>query len=148
MKQDNNSLNTLASLLRNANGCDEGVLNEVIGSACHRFQSMRARTDFDQKIKAGAWVDAIMTLIAAEMPAWTLRRIARDDALWICSLSRHPDLPIELDDTAEAFHRDLPLAMLSAFIEARLAVSIRHVPATTPKLRPQDHHAVCCENFS
>ena len=151
MIQDNNhpiSLGTLPAMLRNTHRCDEGVLNQVINSACDRFQSVRARTCFDEQVKAGAWVDATMILIAVEMPAWRLRRIVLDDGLWVCSLSRHPDLPLELDDTAEAFHRDLPLAVLSAFVEARLTTTRHPVPITAPKLHPQAHYAVCCENFA
>jgi len=109
---------------------------------------MRARTQFDQHVKSGAFVDAVMTLLVLEMPAWTLRRIVREDGLWLCSLSRHPDLPVELDDTAEAFHRDLPLAMLGAFVEARRATTSHIIAVTTPKLPQEGQHAVCCENFT
>jgi|GEM_PF-5549467 len=59
-----------------------------------------------------------------------------------------PAIPILLDDTAEAFHRDLPLAMLGAFVEARLATASQTTVVTMPKLRPRGQHTVCCENFT
>lgn len=142
------SLSTLAATLCETGRCTEDVLDSVIASACKRFQSLRARSDFDQKVKSGAFVDAALTLIELEMPAWSLRRVAIEDGVWFCSLSRQPNLPIEIDDSADASHRDLPLAILAAFVEARLATTENVSTATTPRLRPQIQSTVCCDNFA
>ncbi len=151
MKQDKDltiSLMTLVSLLRDTDRCNESVMNKIISSpACRRFQSMRQQTAFDTQVKAGAWIDAAITLVTIALPTWTIRRIVRDDGLWLCSLSRHIELPIEFDDTAEGFHHDLALAILSAFVQARLSPDAGASPVATPKLRPDEHDFVCCENF-
>ena len=44
---------------------------------------------------------------------------AREDGEWFCALSRRPELPIELDDCAEARNEVLVLAILDALAEAR-----------------------------
>lgn len=151
MKQNNiekTSLRTLAQRLHSADRCDERILHEVINSACSRFQNTRARSSFDQKVRSGAWIDAVISLIALELPAWTLRRIVRDDGLWVCTLSRHPELPIERDDAAEAFHRDLPLAILMSFVEARLAMKHETVRVATQRTHSQWQYVMGCENFT
>jgi hypothetical protein len=72
-----------------------------------------------QLAATGAWTDATLALLELEEPQWKLRRLVREDGEWFCSLSRRPDLPIELDDTAEAHNELLPLAILDALAEAR-----------------------------
>lgn len=143
-----NSLGTLATTLRETDCCTEEVLDRVIACACRRFQSLRTRSDFDRKVKSGAFVDAILTLIEQEMPAWSLRRVAIEDGVWFCSLSRQPHLPMEIDDSADAFHRSLPMAILAAFVEARLATTETIGTATTPRLRSYYQSGVCCDNFA
>jgi hypothetical protein len=68
---------------------------------------------------AGAWTDAALALIELEQPEWKLRRLVHEDGEWICSLTRRPDLPIELDDVAEARNALLTLAILDALQGAR-----------------------------
>jgi hypothetical protein len=143
-----NSLSTLAARLRETERCTEDVLNQAIDCACTRFQNLRARSDFDRKVRSGAFVDAVLTLIELEMPAWSLRRVAIEDGVWFCSLSRQPHLPIEIDDSADASHRNLPMAVLLAFVEARLAATENIGAATTPRLRLQHQSALCCDNFA
>ena len=48
-----------------------------------------------------------------------LRRIAYDEGEWHCALSRERELPDWLDQSVEARHADLALAILSAFVEAQ-----------------------------
>lgn len=143
-----NSLSTLAATLRKTDRCTGDVLNRVINCACTRLQSLRARSDFDRQVKSGAFVDAVLTLAELEMPAWSLRRVDIEDGIWFCSLSQQPNLPIEIDDSADASHRNLPMAILLAFIEARLATTENGGAATTPRLHPQYRSAVCCDNFA
>ena len=85
--------------------------------------------------RVGAWTDAALALIDLELPQWQVRRIAYDEGEWYCALSRQRELPEWLDQSIEARHADLALAMLSAFVEARRAsapssrTSVPAVPA-------------------
>ena len=73
----------------------------------------------DQLIEASAWTDAALILLELELPLWRIRRIAYDGGEWHCALSRQRELPDWLDQSIEARHADLSLAILSAFVEAR-----------------------------
>lgn len=126
---------------------------KVSTMACPRTQLLRTagKTQrLDRLIDAGAWTDAATTLIGLELPGWQVRRAVYDGGEWICSLSRQPNLPTEVDDTIDAAHELLPLAMLGAFVEAlrRRAVESEGPSATVPAARPTPAHAVCCDNFS
>ena len=101
-------------------------------------------------IEAEAWTDAALTLITLEAPNWKLRRLAYEDGEWVCSLSTEPNMPIEIDDTADARHEVLPLAILSAFLDARRKGSeVRETRSLTgPRLRPTSEHTMCCDNFT
>jgi len=68
---------------------------------------------------------------------------------WICSLSRQSNLPLEIDDTVDASHHVLPLAILRAFVEARRRSNMACEPVrVVPQLRPMDEHMICCDNFA
>jgi hypothetical protein len=101
-------------------------------------------------IKSSAFADATLTLLELELPQWMLRRLIREDDEWHCSISKQLGLPAELDDMAEASHESLPLAILSAFVEARChsltAGGAR--PKSVPQVRPAQGYAICCDNFA
>src|SRR5262245_35825844 len=117
----------------------EMIVN-MIKWGCHRFQSLApiARATVTRLIEAGAVIDAIFALQALELPRWKLRRIVYDNAEWHCSFSKQPELPIDLDDLAEAEHEDMAAAILGAFLEARRLnltvekVHSRSVPQVLP----------------
>ncbi len=93
----------------------------------------------ERLIGSGAWTDAALALIDLELPQWQVRRIAYDEGEWHCALSRERELPDWLDQSIETHHADLPLAILSAFVEAgRIAApsSRTSVPAA-----PRDANA-------
>src|ERR1700730_13156527 len=69
-------------------------------------------------IETEAWTDATLALIAPQLPQWMLRRLVHEDGEWWCFLSKDLPLPDWLDDNAVAGHEVLPLAILSAFLEA------------------------------
>jgi hypothetical protein len=104
----------------------------------------------DGLVRAEAWTDAALTLIALEMPSWKLRRLEYEDGEWLCSLSTQPHMPIAIDDTADARHEVSSLAILNAFLDARRKNSeVRETRSlTTPRLRPASGVAVCCDNFA
>jgi hypothetical protein len=101
-------------------------------------------------VEANAWIDAALALVEFEMPNWKLRRLEYQDGEWVCSLSTQPNLPVEIDDTADARHGVLSLAILSAFLNARHKGSEVRVTRslTTPRFRPASGHAICCDNFA
>ena len=70
-------------------------------------------------IRLGAWTDAALALIELELPQWQVRRLAYGDGEWYCALSRERELPDWLDQSVEARHSDLELAILSALVEVR-----------------------------
>ena len=103
----------------------------------------------DALMQSGAFTDATLALIELTPAAWKLRRLSYDDGEWHCSLSRHPGIPAEFDDTADGSHEILPLAILSALI-----VALRDHQAaggnrlrTVPPIRLTAGQAVCCDNF-
>ncbi len=104
----------------------------------------------ERLIAAEAWTDAALALIDLELPQWHVRRIAYDDGEWHCALSRQPGLPDWLDQSIEAEHGDLPLALLSAYLGAS-----RQADASEPQRRfsvpqtsPPPTECLCCDNFS
>lgn len=107
-------------------------------------------SQFSKLTDAGAWTDAALALIAKELPRWKLRRLTYDEGEWHCALSRQRDLPEWLDEAIETSHRDLSLALLKAFVEAKRCDS--EIPEETrspsvPRIRPEYRDLICCDNF-
>jgi hypothetical protein len=108
--------------LRIAAALTPDLIFDVIADVCTRFLVLKHAgnaANFDRFIEAGAWTDAALALIELELPAWRLRRLIYENGAWFCSLSKDLNLPLELDDTADARHDVLALAILSAFVTAR-----------------------------
>ena len=117
-------LGELYARLRDAGTADATLVNEVIGAACRRYPSLgqtKKTARLAQLIQSGAWTDVALALIDLELPLWQVRRLAYDEGEWHCALSRERELPDWLDQSTEARHSDLALAILSAFVEARCA---------------------------
>ncbi len=98
----------LTEQLRRAPAVTPDLISNVIVDACTRLPAVNA-TRVDQLIEVGAWTDAALALIELELPVWKLRRLIYEEGAWFCSLSRGLNLPVELDDTADASHEVLPL---------------------------------------
>src|SRR5664279_5190993 len=144
-------LDRLMEQLRLAPALTLDLIGAVIANACIRLPVLNKAgkaARLDHLIKAGAWSDAALALIELELPTWKLRRLVYDDGEWFCSLSKQPNLPIEFDDTADARHEVLPLAILCAFVEARRAMSHETNATTVPCVWPAPDYATCCDNFS
>jgi hypothetical protein len=108
--------------LRDAYAVTAEFLSDIIRQTCRRFPStgQSGKTArIEQLIRSGAWTDTAVALIDLELPQWQLRRIAYDEGDWHCALSRERELPDWLDQSVEARHADLALAILSAFVEAQ-----------------------------
>jgi hypothetical protein len=147
-----NRLEPLADWLRHAPAVTPELFSAIIADSCTRLVVMK-RTGktghLDQLIEAGAWTDAALALIDLELPAWKLRRLVYDDGEWHCSLSKQPNLPAEMDDTADASHEELSLAVLRAFIQARRgAAAMQDVGiSSVPQVPPKTGYNISCDNF-
>src|SRR5713101_5100676 len=139
--------------LRDAHAVTSELISEVIGETCRRFPSVgqSEKTErIERLIGSGAWTDAALALIDLELPLWQVRRIAYDGGEWYCALSRERELPDWLDRSIEARHADLPLAILSAFVDAQqISAPSRRtsVPAVPRDANPL-YDPVCCDNFA
>ncbi len=128
------------------------LMADVIARTCPRLHAQRrtAKARVIRLVESGAFADATLALLELELPQWKLRRLIREDDEWHCSISKQLGLPAELDDMAEANHESLPLAILSAFVEARrhsLTVSEGR-RKSVPQVRPTQGYAICCDNFA
>jgi hypothetical protein len=143
----------LVGHLRNAVAPTRDLVRQIVTDACTRLPILKRSAkamDIDQLIEAGAWCDVALALIDIELPAWSVRRVVREDGEWFCSLTRQPNLPVDIDDTADASHQALPLAILGAFLEARRRNSLIREASTpiVPQVRPASGSAICCDNFA
>jgi len=128
------------------------LLAEAMAEACADIPALKTvrAARVHRLIAAGAWTDAALALVELVLPAWHLRRLVCDDGEWQCSLSRELGLPVELDDTADAHHALLPLAILGAFLEARRRGK---APAEVrgplvPRVRPSNEYALGCDDYA
>jgi hypothetical protein len=127
-------------------------MSDVIRQACRRFPSVgqSAKTArIQQFIQSTAWTDAALALIDLELPMWQLRRLAYDEGEWHCALSRERELPEWLDQSIEARHADLALAILSAFVEAQ-SISAPLTRPSVPEVsrrRSSIYQPLCTDNF-
>jgi hypothetical protein len=125
---------------------------EVIGETCRRFPhpGRTVKTArIGRLIELEAWTDAALELIDLELPQWQVRRIAYDEGEWYCALSRERELPDWLDRSIESRHADLPLAILSAFVDTQ-RINAPQTRTSVPDV-PRDvnplYEPVCCDNF-
>jgi hypothetical protein len=145
-------LRELQAQIRRADTITPVLMAEVIARACPRLQAQHrtAKARVTRLVESGAFTDATLALLELELPQWKLRRLIGEDDEWHCSLSKHIGLPAELDDMAEANHESLPLAILSAFVEARRhsLTASEGRPKSVPQVRPRQGYAICCDNFA
>src|SRR6266852_717771 len=139
--------------LRDAHAVTSELIAEVIGETCRRFPSVgqtEKTARIERLIQTGAWTDAALALIDLELPQWQVRRIAYDEGEWYCALSRERELPDWLDQSIEAHHPDLPLAILSAFVDVQrvAAPSNRTSVPTVPRAASALYEPVLTDNFA
>jgi hypothetical protein len=139
--------------LREAHALTAKLLSDLIGETCRRFPSA-GRTEktarIERLIGSEAWTDAALALVELEMPQWRFRRIAYDEGEWHCALSRQRELPEWLDQSIEARHADLPLAILSAFVEAKAvsAPASRGSVPLVPRNADALYEPILSDNFA
>ena len=146
-------IDRLTGRLRQASAVTPELVFAVATDLCTRLPVLAKAGKaghIDRLIAAGAWSDAALALIEIELPAWKLRRLVHEDGEWFCSLSKELNLPLEIDDTADARHEILPLAILCAFAEARRrSGATRETQSTAaPRNWLALADTVCCDNFA
>ncbi len=144
-------LDRLGNRIQLTSAPSRALVDDIITTACPRFSSLKAAGkagQFDEWCRSEAWIDAAGALVLLELPAWSVRRIVRDDNIWLCSLSRMPGLPAELDDIVEASHENLPLAILASLVEAKRQVSnAKTATRQSSSTGTTERHRICCDNF-
>jgi len=128
---------------------------KIIGSVCKHIPILNRSKKagrIDRLIDAEAWTDCALALIELELPDWQMRRLVYEGGEWLCSLSRQPNLPLELDDAVDASHEVAALAVLRAFVEARrrsrAPIRMDTKKASVPLFASTRGEIVCCDNFS
>jgi hypothetical protein len=128
------------------------IFSKIIASVCSCIPILSKAgkaTRIEQLIETGAWTDAALVLIELELPAWKLRRLVCENDRWFCSLSRQPNLPATLDDSVDAVHDVMPLAIMRAFVEARRRTATTpEAVSMAPQVRPTVDGIICCDNFA
>jgi hypothetical protein len=128
----NERLCELQEQVRQAHAITSELMAKIILHACQRAQAHPAKARIFRAIEAQAPTDAVLALIELDIPQWNLRR-----------------LPVELDQTVDASHESLPLALLSAFLEIRCGPFTSAVrPRWVPQIGPVQPIPVCRDNFS
>jgi hypothetical protein len=139
-------------VLQSARAPTADLFSKVIQRACVRLPTLKKSGlagRLERLIGAGAWSEAALALVELEVPAWTVRRLAHESGEWICSLSRQPNLPIAIDDTAEASHEVLALAVLRAMVEVRRRSGLAaEMNVAVPRIAPSSQAAICCDSFA
>jgi hypothetical protein len=150
---ESSDLNQLDARLCCAPALTGELLTDVLKASCPRLALLRhteraARAE--HLIESGAWTDAALALLALELPLWQLRRLVYDDGEWYCALSSQREMPEWLDQSIEAHHADLPIAILRAFVNARQtsAPSTRSSVPTVPRTTSELCEPACCDNFA
>ena len=143
-------LNRLEARLRGAQKITADLISDVISQACVRFpaHATLAKARVNRLIQSGAWTDATLALLELELPQWKVRRLVQDGGEWLCTLSKHLELPLGLDEAVEATHEVLALAILTALLQARSTAASTTRATAVPQVRPSSGYAVCCDNFS
>jgi hypothetical protein len=144
---------TLNDRLHDADAMTARLMSEPVATTCRRYPSTGQAgksARIERLIGSQAWTDAALALIDLELPQWQVRRIAYDEGEWHCALSRARELPEWLDQPVETRHVDLPLAILSAYLDAHgISASSRR---TSVPMVPRDADAfyapLCCDNFA
>ena len=143
----------LGDRLYNACVVTAELISDIIGQSCRRFPSagqIGKTARIERLIQSDAWIDAALALIDIELPQWQIRRIAYDSGEWHCALSRQRELPEWLDQSIEAHHADLALAILTTFVEAQrisAAVDRTSVPIV-PRKAAAFYEPVLSDDFA
>jgi hypothetical protein len=146
----------LQDQLRRAQVVTPDLMSKVVAVTCSRINTPSRAGNaarIARLIESEAWTEAALALVELELPLWKLRRLVYEEGAWLCSLSKQWNVPVWLSDSAEALHESLPLAILSALIEARQSSeqSSRPMTSSVPQCRVGSSlpvETMCCDNFA
>ncbi len=147
------NVSALGEKLRAAENMTVELMAEILDLSRRRFlvQGQKERAlHLGQLVNAGAWTDAALELLELELPLWHVRRIAYDAGEWHCALSRQRELPDWLDQSIEAWHPGLAMAILIVYVEAQQpssSLSGTSVPASPRQVKPV-YVPLCCDHFA
>jgi hypothetical protein len=149
-------LDNLRDQLKRAQVVTPDLISKVVIADCTRIAMQGGTTKatrVDRLIEAEAWTEVAVALVGLELPLWTVRRLVYQEGAWLCSLSKQWNLPVWLSDSIEARHESLPLAILSALIEARQSDDSQSGRTATSVPRcgaelPSPAEIMCCDNFA
>ena len=150
---DHHDFDALNDRLRDADVVTAKLISELVAATCRRYPSIGQAgkaARIGRLIGSQAWTDAALALIDLELPQWQVRRIAYDEGEWHCALSRAREIPEWLDQSIETRHANLPLAILSAYLDAQYisAPSRRTSVPTVPRDDNVFYTPFCCDNFA
>src|SRR5712672_4757586 len=153
-QQVQKSPGALQRLIQRTDTVTPDLLSAALGLALARCASPHRLDDarrIGRLIQCEAWTDAALALVGLDRRL-TIRRLAYDDTEWRCTVGTQWPLPEWLDDTAEAGHAVLPLAILSAWLEGLRMSLPSAVPATSVPRSPTESRDVLltmnCDNFA
>lgn len=149
--ENSNQLAVIAQELRANEHASADLLTSIAEKTCQRFQKQTANfAQISKLIAAGAFTEATLALVEFELPQWKLRRISYDEGEWHCALSRQRELPEWLDQSSEANHTDLALAIALTYVEAIKATepSGHLIGRSVPQIRTQCVETLSCENYA
>jgi hypothetical protein len=121
VSSQNDQISPLEAELGRAEEVTPALMAGLLALAEARRSAPGSRDQADRirhLIRAEAWTDAALALLEFGLPQWKLRCITYEDSEWFCSLGKRLPLPTWLDDLVTASHPVLPLAILTAFVEA------------------------------
>ena len=142
----------ISERIRDAPNATATIFREIIEATCRRFPSLGQRVKtarIERLLGAEALAEAALALIDLELPQWQVRRIAYDGGEWYCALSRDRELPDWLDQSVQAHHQDLALAILAAFVDAQAVTAPLSQPSVPTSRREANvFFAQMCDNFA
>ena len=146
----------LQNQLRCAQSVTADLMSKVVAGACSHVMMPGCAgkaAKINRLLESEAWTEAALALVELELPRWRLRRLVYEDGTWLCSLNKQWNLPDWLSDCAETRHQSLPLAILTALIEARQCSeppSMRS-GSSVPQCGAESGlpmETMCCDNFA
>jgi hypothetical protein len=146
----------LQDQLKRAHGVTPDLMSKVVAGAGTRFTMPSCAGEaarIDRLIASEAWTEAALALVELELPQWRLHRLVYEQDAWLCSLNKQWNPRVWLNDCAETRHQSLPLAILSALIEARQCSepSSMRAASSVPQCGAGSSFPVetmCCDNFA
>jgi hypothetical protein len=150
----------LQDQLRRAHDVTPDLMSKVVAGAGTRFTMPSCAgkaAKIDRLIASEAWTEAALALVELELPQWRVHRLVYEEDTWLCSLNKQWNLRVWFYNSAEARHQSLPLAILSALIEARQCSEppseplSRQTASSVPQCGGEAGFAVetmCCDNFT